>query len=326
MNELALFAGAGGGILGGHLLGWRTVCAVEWEPYAACVLASRQNDGVLPPFPIWDDVQTFDGRPWRGIVDVISGGFPCQDISAAGKGAGIDGERSGMWREMARIIHEVRPRFVFVENSPMLTSRGLGVVLGDLASMGFDARWGVLGAADVGAPHQRDRIWIRANLSNTNGFNDAMRGNSQDYAETVVGWEFEPRGSVSDSGAGCKESAGEGSNVAHSMRYGLQGVREDRRLKGSLGLRSGEGGDQKQGLHMAHTQDEGDVRWDGQLGVVEKEHHHRGSQTNGGGKWWEVEPNVGRVVDGVAARVDRLKAIGNGQVPEVARRAWDASI
>ena len=125
MNELALFAGAGGGILGGHLLGWRTVCAVEWEPYPSSILAARQNDGILPTFPIWDDVQTFDGRPWRGIVDVVSGGFPCQDISAAGKGAGIDGERSGMWSHMARIVGEVRPRFVFVENSPMLTSRGL---------------------------------------------------------------------------------------------------------------------------------------------------------------------------------------------------------
>lgn len=162
MNELALFAGAGGGILGGKLLGWRTVCAVEWEPYPASVLCARQNDGVLPPFPIWDDVQTFDGKPWRGIVDVVSGGFPCQDISAAGKGAGIDGARSGMWREMARIIHEVRPRYAFVENSPMLTSRGLGTVLGDLAAMGFDARWGVLGGRDVGAIHRRDRIWIVA--------------------------------------------------------------------------------------------------------------------------------------------------------------------
>ena len=168
MNELALFAGAGGGILGGHLLGWRTVCAVEWEPYAASVLVQRQNDAILPPFPIWDDVQTFDGRPWRGIVDVVSGGFPCQDISAAGKGAGIDGERSGMWREMARIICEVRPRYAFIENSPMLTTRGLDRVLSDLASMGFDARWGVLGAADVGAPHQRDRIWVVGKVGNAN--------------------------------------------------------------------------------------------------------------------------------------------------------------
>ena len=166
MNELALFAGAGGGILGGHLLGWRTVCAVEWEAYPASVLCARQNDGLLENFPIWDDVQTFDGKPWRGIVDVVSGGFPCQDISAAGKGAGIEGERSGMWKEMARIIYEVRPKYVYVENSPMLTRRGIGTVLGDLASMGFNAEWGVFSAAQVGAKHKRERIWIVANSNN----------------------------------------------------------------------------------------------------------------------------------------------------------------
>lgn len=161
-NELALFAGAGGGILGSKLLGWNTVCAVEIEEYARNVLIARQNDGMLQPFPIWDDVRTFDGKPWRGIVDVVSGGFPCQDISAAGKGDGIGGEKSGLWGEMARIIGEIRPRFAFMENSPMLASRGLGVVLGDLAEMGYDAEWGVLGARDVGAPHRRDRIWILA--------------------------------------------------------------------------------------------------------------------------------------------------------------------
>ncbi len=163
MRELALFAGAGGGILAGKLLGWRTVCAVEKDPYAASVLLARQNDGILENFPIWDDVCTFDGKPWRGIVDVVSGGFPCQDISVAGKGRGIEGERSGLWAEMFRIICEVRPRFVFVENSPALTGRGLGRVLADLASVGFDAQWGVLGADDVGAPHRRERIWIVAN-------------------------------------------------------------------------------------------------------------------------------------------------------------------
>jgi len=162
LREMALFAGAGGGILGGKLLGWECVCAVEWEPYPAAVLAARQNEGFLPPFPIWDDVQTFDGKPWRGLVDVVSGGFPCQDISAAGKGAGITGERSGMWKHMARIIGEVRPRYVLVENSPVLTSRGLDVVLGDLAALGYDAEWGVLGAHHAGAPHERDRIWVLA--------------------------------------------------------------------------------------------------------------------------------------------------------------------
>jgi DNA (cytosine-5)-methyltransferase 1 len=228
VNELALFAGAGGGILGGKLLGWRTVCAVEWEPYPASVLVARQNDGLLPAFPIWDDVQTFDGKPWRGIVDVVSGGFPCQDISSAGKGAGIDGERSGMWREMARIIHEVRPRFAFVENSPMLTSRGLGRVLGDLSSMGFNARWGVLGAADVGANHQRDRIWIVATDTNV----------PQQQGGSV------PIGVQQENSFACDS------------------------------------------------------------------------------RWWEVEPNVGRVANGMDARVDRLKAIGNGQVPLCAAEAW----
>ena len=90
MNELALFAGAGGGILAGHLLGWRTVAAVEIEDYPRRVLLQRQADGLLPRFPIWDDICTFDGKPWAGKVDVISGGFPCQDLSAAGKGAGLE--------------------------------------------------------------------------------------------------------------------------------------------------------------------------------------------------------------------------------------------
>ena len=138
----------------------------ERDAYAAAVLCQRQNDGLLPPFPVWAEVQTFNGYLWQGVVDVISGGFPCQDISSAGKGAGITGSRSGLWKEFARIIGEVRPRYVFVENSPILTSRGLDVVLGDLAALGLDAEWGVLSAADVGARHRRDRAWIVARDTN----------------------------------------------------------------------------------------------------------------------------------------------------------------
>jgi DNA (cytosine-5)-methyltransferase 1 len=160
LRELALFAGAGGGILGGLLHGWRTVAAVEIEDYPRRVLLQRQADGILPRFPIWDDVQTFDGKPWRGKVDVISGGFPCQDISCAGTGSGLAGSRSGLWSEMSRIIGEVQPTHVFVENSPILAVRGLGDVLGDLAHMGFNARWGVLGAHACGGPIERERVWI----------------------------------------------------------------------------------------------------------------------------------------------------------------------
>jgi DNA (cytosine-5)-methyltransferase 1 len=136
-----------------------------------------------------------------------------------------------MWKHMARIVGEVRPRYVYVENSPMLTSRGLGTVLGDLAEMGFDAEWGVLGAADVGAPHERERIWIVGEMAHADS-------------------------------AQCK--------------------------RGRVAIRT-------------RTQYTNTLRT----------------------SWWETERSVGRVADGVAARVDRLKAIGNGQVPIVAASAWE---
>lgn len=169
--SLHLFAGAGGGLLADLLSGVQPVCAVEIEPHPQRVLARR-----FPGLAIWDDVQTFradnpdcaDAFAWMrehrdGLV--VAGGFPCQDISCAGKGGGVEGgERSGLWREFARILGEVRPRFAFVENSPFLVGRGLGIVLGDLASLGYDARWQVLAAGDVGARHLRERIWIAASL------------------------------------------------------------------------------------------------------------------------------------------------------------------
>ena len=153
--------------------------------------------------------------------------------SAQRGGAGIDGERSGMWREMARIIHEVQPRFAFVENSPMLTSRGLGTVLGDLAAMGFDAKWGVLGAADVGANHQRDRIWIVGNSSQMRLQGDNWNSKFRITKETIQQFDW----------------------------------------------------------------------WRGDWDDLPKPYYIRSN-------------------DGVAARVDRLKAIGNGQVPLCAATAW----
>ena len=165
LNELHLFAGSGGGILGGLLLGHKPICAVEWDKDARDKLIQRQKDGCLPRFPIWDDVSTFDGKPWKGITDIVCGGFPCQDISPAGQRKGLAGERSGLWSEMARIISEVEPRFVFVENSSALVNNGLGTVLGELSEMGYNARWGVLGAYNTGLPHNRDRCWIVADRS-----------------------------------------------------------------------------------------------------------------------------------------------------------------
>ena len=285
IREMALFAGAGGGILGGHLLGWKTVCAVEWEPYPACVLVARQNDKILPTFPIWDDVQTFDGKPWRGLVDVVSGGFPCQDISSAGRGAGIDGERSGMWREMARIIGEVRPRFAFVENSPMLVTRGLERVIADLTSMGYDSRWGVVSAADVGANHKRERIWIVAHSkhdrypNSISGINEKKIGISQkDWQEW--GWCGMPFGTSDMVTEWTTNRIHNERNISNASSKNVE-----RQRSIAIGIES-------------------------EFGNISD------------ASWWQSEPNVGRVADGVAARVDRLKAIGNGQVPIVAATAF----
>ena len=307
MNELALFAGAGGGILGGKLLGWRTVCAVEWDQYAATVLAQRQNDGLLESFPIWDDVQTFDGRPWRGIVDVISGGFPCQDISVAGKGAGIDGERSGMWRHMARIIGDVRPSFVFVENSPMLVHRGLARVLADLSKMGYDSRWCIMGADDAGAPHRRKRIWILAytGLPKPSGRNQAPQ--RQQLGNRRTSW-----GKL----ASC-------SNVADAegwtSRVTSKRERRENSTRGSANL----SWHPKPGAKMDDTNSAQ------RKGAGFTSRSHQGNaNANTSGAWWGQDPaeipesGMGRMADGVAHRVDRLKAIGNGQVPSVAALAW----
>lgn len=168
LTNLSLFSGAGGLDLGAHLVGgFRTVGYVEYDRYAQGVLMSRMRSGDLDDAPIFEDVRTFDGRRLRGLVDVVSGGFPCQDVSHAGKRAGLkDGTRSGLWSEFARIIRETECRGVLVENVRGLLSiddgRGFGRVLGDLAELGFDAEWFVLSAADVGAPHLRERVWVVA--------------------------------------------------------------------------------------------------------------------------------------------------------------------
>lgn len=358
MNELHLFAGAGGGILGSELLGIRTICAVELEPYPASVLLARQNDGLLPPFPIWDDVCTFDGRPWRGLVDVVSGGFPCQDISAAGKGAGIDGARSGLWREMHRIINEVRPKFAFLENSPLLVGRGLARVLGDLAEIGYDAEWLVLGADDVGAPHVRKRIWILAHDPHADGLQRPKQG------EPFTGPQVIDRCSLHWLDAG--DDVADRNNERSRRRVEFpESLAEKRRMDWNSNRfreeaeREVSGGEQaaqstricpdvsysnrqlrrqgKQpgnreeidncGFTVSNTPHQGHVRGDGELSENERlgsqgDYHAGRAETNDCGEWWSAEPDVGRVAHGVAARVDRIKALGNGQVPAVAATAF----
>jgi DNA (cytosine-5)-methyltransferase 1 len=264
MRELALFAGAGGGILGGVLLGWQTVCAVEIDAFCARRLLQRQNEGHLPPFPVWDDVCTFDGRVWRGLVDVVSGGFPCTDISSVGKRKGIDGEHSGLWREMARIVSEVQPEFVLIENSPHLRTRGLVRVLKDLDCMGYNTARGVLGADACGAPHIRKRMWIVAHADNEGQRDESV------YAQVACASQYERSA----------RSTSERRQIANSDSAALR----DQQRRGCREKRKG-----PPQLKKAN--------------------------------WWPVD-YVSGVDDGLADRLDRIRATGNGQVPSVARLAW----
>jgi DNA (cytosine-5)-methyltransferase 1 len=205
MNVLDLFSGIGGFSLGLERAGMRTVAFCECDPFCQRVLRKH-----WPDVPIYDDVRTLtaarlmadaderrreskrqqeyskqqsalrhqsdgcdQGRSGPWPIDLIAGGFPCQDISVAGKGAGLAGERSGLWSEYARIIGEVRPRYVIVENVAVLLGRGLERVLGDLAALGFDAEWHCIPASAVGAPHRRDRVWIVAYAQHGREFNGA---------------------------------------------------------------------------------------------------------------------------------------------------------
>lgn len=156
LRVLDLFSGIGGFSLGLERAGMRTVAFCEIEPYCRAVLRKH-----WPEVPIFEDVRdlhAFDVGP----VDLICGGFPCQDISTAGRGAGLSGARSGLWSEYRRLIEEIRPRWVVIENVSALRARGLDTVLGEVATLGYDAEWHCIPAAAVGAPHRRDRVWIVA--------------------------------------------------------------------------------------------------------------------------------------------------------------------
>jgi DNA (cytosine-5)-methyltransferase 1 len=163
LRALHLCSGYGGFELGLRLAGIpaRTVAHVERDAYAAATLVARMGDQALDQAPIWSDLTTFDGSAWRGRVDLITAGFPCQPFSQAGQRRGVDDER-WLWADIAGIVADVGPRFVLLENVPGLVRLGLPHVLADLADLGFDAEWGLLSAAAVGAPHRRERIWILA--------------------------------------------------------------------------------------------------------------------------------------------------------------------
>lgn len=338
MNELALFAGAGGGLLGSRLLGWRTVCAVERDPYRQAVLLARQADGSLDPFPIWDDVRTFDGRPLRGLVDVVSAGFPCQPFSVAGKRRGDADERNG-WPDTIRIIRDVRPRFAFLENVPgLLAHKYFGTVLGDLAEAGFDAEWCVLGADDVGAPHRRKRVWIlayagRAGYEFDGGSAEACRASGAFEGEAQQrerSWDAAGNGGadvpdalrfVCESGAGRRGVRQNDPELADAER--AEARPGDAREQGEPGLGRRGFADRRSLPDAAGPRCEGC-----KPAILQGQYHGLPAEC---GRWWARDPAdedpaaesfLGRVADGVADRVDQLAALGDGQVPAVVAAAW----
>lgn len=202
LKLLDLFSGIGGFSLGLERSGgFETVAFCEIEPYCRKILAQH-----WPDVPCYDDIRSLDADTLRrdGIaVDAICGGFPCQDLSHAGKRAGLEGERSGLWSEYARLIGELRPRVVIVENVPGLLSLGMGAVLGDLAALGYDAVWDCIPASAVGAPHRRDRVWCIAVPQHP----DANRSGSHFEEMHVVGGTELRHGQVSDAGSVCHDVA-----------------------------------------------------------------------------------------------------------------------
>lgn len=211
MNELALptpfriaslCAGIGGIDLGIRIAvpGAHGVVYVEREAYAAAVLVARMEDETLAPAPIWDHLETFDARAWRGVVDCITAGFPCTPFSVAGKRAGLDDDR-WLWPEVARCIREMGPRFVFLENSPELVRDGLAVIAADLSALGYRFAWDVVSAAEVGASQLRERVWLLAD-ADRGGFRFEQESGSERVVPAVVADDRAPLGSADRSGRG----------------------------------------------------------------------------------------------------------------------------
>lgn len=268
-NVLDLFAGIGGFSLGLERTGgFRTAAFCEIDKKAQLVLRKH-----WPNTPIFDDVTTLTKGllDEQGIdIDVITGGFPCQDLSTAGRGAGLEGERSGLWFQLHRLIKEIQPRYAIIENVSALRSRGLDVVLRGLAEIGYDAEWHCIPASAVGAPHRRDRIWIVAYPDSTRELQSQRLEQKQ-------------RGRFGDSSRKVF--------VADTTGVGLQG--------------SGQPVEPVYPTPLINGQ------------AIESLYGRVASQ-------WSVEPDVGRVANGVPNRVDRLKQLGNAVVPQIPQLIGEA--
>jgi len=267
----SLFTGIGGIDLGLERAGFEIAWQCELDSWCRQLLHQH-----WPSVPQYEDVTEMRGGQLEP-VEMLAGGFPCQDVSVAGRQAGLkEGTRSGLWSEYARLIGEIRPRYVLVENVPGLLVRGMDRVLGDLSELGYDAEWRTISAADVGAPHLRKRIWIVAYPAE-----QRLQGGSTGR-QNVSG--------VADQSERCSETRVADPVLPNANRPGLEKPGE----KGTLPRRE---------VAVGHCGSVGSV-----FGATKQPERS---------EWWVIEPNVGRVAHGVPKRVDRLKGLGNAVVPQI---------
>lgn len=273
---LSLCTGYGGIERGLELAGFehRTVAYVEIEAFAIANLVAKMETGQMVPAPVWTDLKTLPAQCFRDRVDLLTGGYPCQPFSAAGKRKGAEDPRH-LWPHIKRHVETIRPVRCLFENVEGHINLGLREVIGDLEELGYTVAWGIFSAVEVGAPHQRKRVYILAD--STNG--------------RLPNWELPWIKKNEEEGGTKVESELERLRraVAHADSLRLQGVRPD-----------------------SDTQ--------GREGQVERSFRLRGRATTQ--HHWEAEPSVGRVVDGLEHRVDRLRLLGNGVVPQTAAKAW----
>ena len=296
----SLFAGIGGIDRGFERAGMVGKWQVEIDPYARRVLAKH-----WPDVRRWDDIRTFPPEPiddWR--VDVIAGGFPCQDISYAGKGAGLHGERSGLFFELIRVVRVLGPRIIVLENVAALLTRGMDQVLGTLASIGFDAEWHCIPAASVGAPHLRDRVFVLA----LNTYSDN---------EHPVGASSQLEQKASASGISCRKGAKKdrGTEGAEYMVADSDNSNSERLGQYSREVLSDEESIRLIGCGQSVSDTASNLRRASGHEMREALNWYRSTS---GRDQWAVEPDVGRVADGIPDRVHRLRGLGNAVVPQVA--------
>ena len=274
MNVLDLFSGIGGFSLGLERAGFKTVAFCEIDKKCHLVLKKH-----WPNVPIFDDVKNLKGDDINEKIEIICGGFPCQDISFAGKGAGIKGERSGLWQEFHRLIKEIKPKYAIIENVSALRSRGLEDVLRSLAEIGYDAQWHCIPACAIGAPHRRDRIWIIAYP------NDEKQHASPLDAKMEKSSEF-----MADS-----DDTRNRTFKLDNLLDGAKDIKE--RESVSFYRASGCGSDVSSVITRR---------------IEEELASHRYASR------WEIESDICRVANGISARVDRIKQLGNSIVPQLA--------